>query len=140
MSRYSRCSGVSAVSSSQLRHADDAVHGRADLVAHVGEELALGPLAASAACLACCSSSSVCFRAVMSTDTPSTHGAGPRRRIGTSVVAPSASAATLVDNGLFAVEHRFSAIHHVLVVLEVLSASPAATPDCGPAHNGHSDH
>ncbi len=27
----------------QLGHADDAVHGRANLVAHVGEELALGP-------------------------------------------------------------------------------------------------
>ena len=28
----------------QLGHADDAVHGRADLVAHVGQELALGPV------------------------------------------------------------------------------------------------
>jgi hypothetical protein len=27
----------------QIRHADDAVHRRADLVAHVGEEVALGP-------------------------------------------------------------------------------------------------
>ena len=41
--RYSRCSPVrSASSSASVRHADDAVHRRADLVAHVGEELALG--------------------------------------------------------------------------------------------------
>ena len=32
----------SSVSQSQLGHADDAVHRRADLVAHVGQELALG--------------------------------------------------------------------------------------------------
>ena len=37
----SRCSAVRSVSSSKLGHADDAVHRRADFVAHVGEELAL---------------------------------------------------------------------------------------------------
>ena len=41
-SRYSRCSGVSARVERQLGHAEDAVHRRADLVAHVREELALG--------------------------------------------------------------------------------------------------
>ena len=42
MLRYSRCSAVSVGFQRQLRHADDAVHGRADFVAHVGQELALG--------------------------------------------------------------------------------------------------
>ena len=28
----------------EVEHAEDAVHGRADLVAHVGQELALGPV------------------------------------------------------------------------------------------------
>ena len=36
----------------QFGHADDGVHGRADLVAHVGQELALAALAVSAASLA----------------------------------------------------------------------------------------
>ena len=40
----SRCSAVRSVSSARLGHADDAVHGRADFVAHVGQELALGPI------------------------------------------------------------------------------------------------
>ena len=43
ISRYSRCSRVEVGVEHQLGHADDAVHGRADLVAHVGQELALGP-------------------------------------------------------------------------------------------------
>ena len=42
MSRYSRCSAVELGVERQLRHADDAVHRRADLVAHVGQEFALG--------------------------------------------------------------------------------------------------
>ena len=41
VSTYSRCSGVRRVQQ-QARHADDAVHGRADLVAHGREEGALG--------------------------------------------------------------------------------------------------
>ena len=41
--RYSRCRGVKLGVEGQLGHADDAVHRRADLVAHVGEKLALGP-------------------------------------------------------------------------------------------------
>ena len=41
-SRYSRCSAVEVGVEHQLGHADDAVHRRADLVAHVGQELALG--------------------------------------------------------------------------------------------------
>ena len=40
--RSSRCSAVRLGVQQQLGHADDAVHGRADLVAHVGQELALG--------------------------------------------------------------------------------------------------
>ena len=44
MSRYSRCSRVEVGVQGQLGHAEDAVHGRADLVAHVGQELALGPV------------------------------------------------------------------------------------------------
>ena len=40
--RYSRCSSESAGVERELGHADDAVQRRADLVAHVGEELALG--------------------------------------------------------------------------------------------------
>ena len=39
----SRCSASSVVVEQQLGHADDAVHRRADLVAHVGEELGLEP-------------------------------------------------------------------------------------------------
>ena len=39
--RYSRCSCDSERVQRQLGHADDAVQRRADLVAHVGEELAL---------------------------------------------------------------------------------------------------
>ena len=39
---YSRCCGVSRVCEREIGHADDGVHRRADLVAHVGEELALG--------------------------------------------------------------------------------------------------
>ena len=42
--RYSRCSEIEFRIEHQLRHADDAVHGRADFVAHVGQELALGPV------------------------------------------------------------------------------------------------
>ena len=42
--RYSRCSRRQVGVEGQLGHADDAVHGRADLVAHVGQELALGPV------------------------------------------------------------------------------------------------
>ena len=42
VSAYSRCSAVSARVEQQPGHADDAVHRRADLVAHVGQELALG--------------------------------------------------------------------------------------------------
>ena len=42
MSRNSRCSAVRSVSRSELGHADDAVHGRANFVAHVGEKLAFG--------------------------------------------------------------------------------------------------
>jgi hypothetical protein len=41
--RYSRCSSSSVGVQRQIRHADDAVHRRADFVAHVGEEVALGP-------------------------------------------------------------------------------------------------
>ena len=40
-SAYSRCSDASGVSSSRLDRADDAVHRRADLVAHGGQEGAL---------------------------------------------------------------------------------------------------
>ena len=43
VSAYSRCvAGRARVVEQQLEHADDAVHRRADLVAHVGEERALG--------------------------------------------------------------------------------------------------
>ena len=42
VSRYSRCCGVELRAAAQVGHADDRVHRRADLVAHVGEELALG--------------------------------------------------------------------------------------------------
>jgi len=42
ISVYSRCSAVRPVSSSRAGHADDAVHRRADFVAHVGQKLALG--------------------------------------------------------------------------------------------------
>ena len=42
VSAYSRCSRVEVGVEQQLGHADDAVHGRADLVADVGEELRLG--------------------------------------------------------------------------------------------------
>ena len=45
VARYSRCSGVSRRVGEQLRHPEDAVHRRPDLVAHVGEELALGAAA-----------------------------------------------------------------------------------------------
>ena len=41
VSTYSRCSAVSGVSSSSAGHADDAVHRRADLVAHARQERAL---------------------------------------------------------------------------------------------------
>ena len=68
ISRYSRCSGVSVGVERQLGHADDAVHRRADLVAHVGQEFALGPagrLAASrspASVFSCLRITSVCWR------------------------------------------------------------------------------
>ena len=42
VSAYSRCSAVERGVRSRPRHADHAVHRRADLVAHVGQELALG--------------------------------------------------------------------------------------------------
>ena len=48
VSAKSRCSGRVAVKQ-EAGHTDDAVHGRPDLVAHVGEELAFGAVAASAA-------------------------------------------------------------------------------------------
>ena len=35
--------GVDVAAEGEVDHAEDAVHGRADLVAHVGQELALGP-------------------------------------------------------------------------------------------------
>ena len=38
---YSRCSGVELGVEQQLEHADHAVERRADLVAHVGQELGL---------------------------------------------------------------------------------------------------
>ncbi len=41
VSAYSRCSQVQVGVEQECGHADDAVHRRADLVAHVGEELAL---------------------------------------------------------------------------------------------------
>ena len=41
MSRYSRCSVREVRAERELRHADDAVQRRANLVAHVGQELAL---------------------------------------------------------------------------------------------------
>ena len=44
MFRYSRCSESQFRVEHQFRHADDAVHGRADFVAHVGQEFALGPV------------------------------------------------------------------------------------------------
>ncbi len=40
--RFSRCSDVSVGVEHEIGHADDAVHRRADLVAHVRQELALG--------------------------------------------------------------------------------------------------
>jgi hypothetical protein len=40
--RYSRCSSSSSVVQGQVGHAQDGVHGGADLVTHVGEEVALG--------------------------------------------------------------------------------------------------
>ncbi len=50
MPRYSRLlPGSASVVERQLGHADDAVHRRADLVAHIGEEVALGPVGAPAA-------------------------------------------------------------------------------------------
>ena len=42
VSRQSRVSASTGVAERQIGHADDAVHRRPDLVAHVGEELALG--------------------------------------------------------------------------------------------------
>jgi len=45
---------------------EDGIHRRADLVAYVGQELVLGPLAASAASRARESSASICFSLVMS--------------------------------------------------------------------------
>ena len=44
ISRYSRWRGFELGVEHQLGHADHAVHRRADLVAHVGQELALGPI------------------------------------------------------------------------------------------------
>ena len=41
-SRYSRCCGGQLGFQQEFRHADDAVHRRADFVAHVGQKLALG--------------------------------------------------------------------------------------------------
>ena len=48
ISAYSRCSVVRPRVQQQAGHADDAVHRRADLVAHVGQELALGHVGGSA--------------------------------------------------------------------------------------------
>ena len=42
MSRYSRCSRVKSGVEHQFGHADDAVHRRANFVAHVGQKFALG--------------------------------------------------------------------------------------------------
>ena len=42
--RYSRCSGGELGVQHQIGHPDDAVHRGPDLVAHVGEKLALGPV------------------------------------------------------------------------------------------------
>ena len=44
ISRYSPLAGVELGIEHQLGHADDAVHRGANLVAHVGEEFALGPV------------------------------------------------------------------------------------------------
>ncbi len=41
-SRYSRCYGIERGVEQQLRHADDAVHRRPNLMAHIGQKLALG--------------------------------------------------------------------------------------------------
>ena len=43
VSAKSRCSAVELGVQQQAGHADDGVHRRADLVAHVGQEGALGP-------------------------------------------------------------------------------------------------
>ena len=40
---YSRCRGARLAFQQQFRHADDGIQGRADFVAHVGQEVALGP-------------------------------------------------------------------------------------------------
>ena len=42
--RYSRCSRIQVGVQQQFGHAHDSVHGRADFVAHVGQELALGAI------------------------------------------------------------------------------------------------
>ena len=62
----SRCSGASCDVEQQAGHADHAIHGRADLVAHHREELALGEARlgrlvrpATRACAAACASSSL---------------------------------------------------------------------------------
>ena len=52
--------GVSRVCSASVGHADDGVQRRADLVAHVGEERALGSVASSARRLAISSSLTSC--------------------------------------------------------------------------------
>jgi hypothetical protein len=44
MPRYSRCSGSSFRVEDEFGHADDAIHRRANLMAHVREELALRPI------------------------------------------------------------------------------------------------
>ena len=44
VSTNSRCSAVERRVEQQLGHADHAIHGRADLVAHIGQKFRLGPV------------------------------------------------------------------------------------------------
>ena len=55
----------------QFGHAEHAVHRRADLVAHIGQEFRLGAVGEHGACAAPrCSSCSRCFSSVMSVVEP----------------------------------------------------------------------
>ena len=83
VSAKSRCCGVSVGVEQQPGHADDAVHRRADLVAHVGQELRLqaGRLERRVA-RARASSASIRLRSVMSRTTDADRRLAARRSSG----------------------------------------------------------
>ena len=54
----------------QFGHADDGVHRRADLVAHVGQEIALGPVGRLGLLMATCNCASARLSSVMSREMP----------------------------------------------------------------------